>query len=266
MVIASILTMVGLGVFFAGVLAAANQKLKVKENPEVEELSGKLPGLNCGACGFPSCHEFAKGIVEHKEAAVNSTCRAGGPEAIELVSKIAGIKKEPAKKVAVVFCGAKDKDKTRKAVYKGIKTCRSADIIFGSGMYCEYGCIGFGDCAAACPFDAIKMVDGLPVVDASKCTACGKCLEACPRGIIELMPYDVDNLVITACKSRDAGAFVRKACSVGCIACKICERLSGGVFVVEDNLSKMKVKRMKENVNWDEIIKKCPTNTIVRIK
>ena len=266
MVIASIFTMAGLGVFFAAVLAVANQKFKVEEDPRVEELTKKLPGLNCGACGFPNCREFAKGIIERKEAAINSACRLGGPEIIDFISRISGVKKELVKEIAVVFCGAKNKDRTRKAVYKGIETCRSANIIFGSGMYCEYGCMGFGDCVVVCPFDAIKMVDGLPIIDPDKCTACGKCVEACPRDIIELMPYDVDNLVITACKSRDGGVFVEKICSVGCTACKICERLSGGVFAVEDNLSELKVKRMKEDVNWDEIIKKCPTNTIVRIK
>lgn len=258
--------MVGLGIFFAGVLAVANQRLKVEEDPGIEELTQKLPGLNCGACGFPSCREFAKGAIEGKEEAINTMCRVATPDIVELISKIAGITKGPAKRIAVVFCGAKNKDKTMKAVYKGVNTCRSADIIFGGGMNCEYGCLGLADCAKACPFDAVEMSDGLPKIDPNKCVACGKCINACPRDIIELMPYDVNNLVVTACRSKDGAAFTRKICSVGCIACKICEKLSGGVFVVEENLSKLKVGRMKEDVKWDEIIKKCPTKTIMRIK
>lgn len=266
MILTAILTMVGLGIFFAGVLALANQKLKVEEDPRIEELNQKLPGLNCGACGFPSCREFAKGVIEGREEAINAMCRVAGPNVVELVSKLAGITKELAKEIAVVFCGAKDKDKTMKAAYRGITTCRSANIIFGGGMNCEYGCLGFGDCAKACPFDAIEIVDGLPKINPSKCTACGKCVGACCRDIIELMPYSVDNLVVPACRSKDSGAFVKKICSVGCIACKICEKLSGGVFIVEDNLSELRTDRMKEDLNWDEIIKKCPTKTIVRIK
>lgn len=258
--------MVGLGAFFAGVLALANQKLRVEEDPTIEELTQKLPGLNCGACGFPSCREFAKDLVEGKEAAINTICRVAGSDVIEFISKIAPVEKKLVGKIAVVFCGAKDKDKTKKAVYKGIDTCRSANIIFGGGMNCEYGCLGFGDCERVCPFSALKMVDGLPKIDPDKCVGGGKCVEACPRGIIELMPCDVDNLVIAACRSKDSGSFVRDICSVGCTACKICEKLSGGVFAVEDNFSKLRTDRMKEDVKWDELIKKCPTNTIVRVK
>lgn len=258
--------MIGLGAFFATVLVLANQKLKVEEDPRVEELTQKLPTLNCGACGFPSCREFAKSLIEGTEEAINTTCRVAGPDVIEFISKIAPVEKKLVGKTAVVFCGAKNKDKTKKAFYKGVNTCRSANIIFGSGMNCEYGCLGFGDCEKVCPFGALKMVDGLPKIDPKICVGGGKCVNACPRGIIELMPRDVDNLVITACRSKDKGALVRKICSVGCIGCKICEKLSGGVFVVEDNLSKLKIDRIKEDIKWDEIIKKCPTNTIVRIK
>ncbi|MBL7071860.1 MAG: 4Fe-4S binding protein [Candidatus Omnitrophica bacterium] len=266
MVAASILTMVGLGIFFAGVLIFADRKLKVDEDPRVEELSQKLPGLNCGACGFPSCRMFAEGIVGRKEEAINSMCRIAGPELAELIAKIAGVTTEIAKEVAVVYCGAKTKDKTKKAAYKGVATCGSANIIFDGGMNCEYGCLGFGDCGKACPFDAIEMEDGLPKVDPYKCVACGKCVKVCPRNIMGLMPFNIDDLVIPACKSKNKGAVVRKMCSVGCIGCKICEKLSGGVFYVEEDHSKIKSERIKEDVKWDEIIKKCPTKTIVRLK
>lgn len=266
MMLKSIFTMIGLGTFFAIILAIANQRLKVEEDPRIEELAQKLPGLNCGACGFPNCREFARAIIEGKIDTADTICRVAGHDVIELISKIAGIRSKPIKELAVVFCRAGNKYKTMKAEYKGINTCRSADIIFAGGMNCEYGCLGFGDCAKICPFDAIKIVDGLAAVDPDKCVACGKCVGACPRDIIGLMPYDADNLVITACSSKDSGAFVKRICAVGCIACKICERLSNGVFIVEDNLSKLDIKRMKEDVGWDEIIERCPTKTIVRIK
>lgn len=266
MVLNAMLTMIGLGVFFAAVLAIANQKLKVEEDPRIEELTGKLPGLNCGACGFPSCREFAKALVEKKEEAVSSTCRVAGPEVIEFISKIAPTEKTLVGNIAVVFCGARNKHKTKKAVYKGISTCKSANMLSGGGMNCEYGCLGFGDCEKVCPFGALKMVDGLPKIDPDKCVGGGKCVKACPRGIIKLMPRDIKDAAVPACSSRYSGAFVRKICAVGCIACKICEKLSGGVFVVEDNLSRLRTERMKEDVKWDEIIKKCPTNTIVKIK
>ena len=258
--------MIGLGALFAGILAFANQKLRIEEDPKIEELTQELPGLNCGACGFPSCHEFAAALIAKKEAALNTTCRVASGETMEVVSKISGVKEDLIKEVAVVFCGAEDKDKTKKAVYKGINTCRSANVLSGGGMNCEYGCLGFGDCVEACAFDAIKMIDGLPKVDLNKCVGCGKCIKACPRGIIELMPADTANLVVVACSSKEKGPAVRKICRVGCIGCKICEKLSGGVFVVRDNCSRLDVKRMKENIKWNEIIKKCPTKSIVRVK
>jgi Na+-translocating ferredoxin:NAD+ oxidoreductase RNF subunit RnfB len=266
MVLTAILTMVGLGILFAGVLAVANQRLKVEEDPRIEGLTQKLPGLNCGACGFPSCREFAKGLIEGDRQAIESICRVAGPDVLEFISKIAPIEKTRAGKIAVVFCGAKNKDRTKKAVYKGIETCRSANIIFDGGMNCEYGCLGFGDCEKVCPFDALHMVDGLPQIDPNKCVGGGKCVKACPRNIIKLMPCDVDNLVIPACNSTYSGAFVKKICPVGCIGCKICEKLSDGVFFVEDNLARLNTERMKEKINWGEVIKKCPTKTIVRIK
>ena len=260
------LVMVGLGIMFAVVLAFANQKLKVEEDPGIEELTQKLPGLNCGACGFPSCRILAEGIINKKEEALNSMCRAASPEVQQFIAGLLPTGKTVESKIAVVFCGAGDKDRTKRAVYKGINTCRSADLIFGGGISCAYGCLGFGDCQRSCPFAAIEMADGLPKITADKCVGCGKCVEACPRGIIELMPRDVKDLAVPACRSKEAGSVVRKICSVGCIACRICERLSGGVFYVDENLAKVRKERLKEDVKWDEIIKKCPTKTIVRIR
>ena len=261
----AVTVMIGLAAFFAAILALANQRFKTEEDPKVEELARELPGLNCGACGFPSCREFAKALVGGDEEAAHSTCRAASPRALDIILKIAPTADKASGKTAVVFCGARDKDKTKKAVYKGIATCRSANIVSDGGMSCRYGCLGFGDCERACPFGAVRMVRGLPEIDRDKCTGCGKCVSACPRGIIELMPRDTGDLAIPACRSEDKGVFVRKICPVGCIACRLCERLSGGVFFVENNLAKLDMSRLEEKINWDEIINKCPTRTIVRV-
>ena len=264
MAVKAMLTMVGLGALFALILAIANQRLKVEEDPRVEELAGKLPGLNCGACGFPSCHEFAKTVVSGGK--IETMCRMASPEARELISRITGVKKEAVKRVACVFCGASSREKTSNARYEGIETCRAADIISGAGMNCAYGCIGYGDCAKACPFGGIEMKDGLPRIDPDRCIACGKCVEACPRDIIGLIPYEPKNVVIPACRSKDAGGRVRSICAVGCIGCRICEKLSGGVFRVEDNLARIDTSRMTEEIDWDRIIEKCPAGTIVRLR
>ena len=136
-------------------------------------------------------------------------------------------------------------------------------------MACEYGCMGFGDCCTECPFDALHMEDGLPVVDPAKCTGCGKCAEACPRGIITMEKMADGSLIYVACSSLDNTLRTRKACEVGCIACGICEKVSQeGFFKVEHNLSvpdysKQSPERMED---IRAVAAKCPTKVIKEMK
>ena len=51
---------------------------------------------------------------------------------------------------------------------------------------CEAGCIGCGLCEKNCAFDAIHLVDNLPVIDYDKCTGCKMCVEKCPRKCIHV--------------------------------------------------------------------------------
>ena len=44
-----------------------------KEDPKEKEIESMLPGLNCGGCGFGSCHGMACQILKNKEAYQN--CR-----------------------------------------------------------------------------------------------------------------------------------------------------------------------------------------------
>ena len=74
----------------------------------------------------------------------------------------------------------------------------------------------------ACQFDAIHVVNGVAVVDKEKCVACGKCAEACPRHLIELVPYKANHLV--QCSSHDKGPAVKKVCEAGCIGCTLCTK------------------------------------------
>lgn len=263
-IVISIISMVGLGTFFAIVLAMAHRKFHVKEDPSVLAVEEALSGLNCGACGFASCRVFAASAVK-REAPVNS-CLAGGEEVASKIADILGVEKEAAeKRVAVLHCGAKDKDRSKKAKYCGISTCAGANLVFGGEIACLYGCLGYGDCEGACPFGAIQMIDGLPKVDVDKCTGCGLCVTACPRGIINLEKFD-EEMLIVACNSHDPGKWVRGICPVGCIACGICEKLSGGVFGVENNLARIDYKKKDELSDSNKLIEKCPTGTIVKME
>ncbi len=233
--IVAVCSMAGLGAVFAVLLALANSRLRVEEDPKIAEVEGALPGLNCGACGEASCRAFAEAVVEDRQP-VNG-CRAGGPETARAVAAVMGVEVEGAVlQKAVVHCGADDSIRKRRGQYTGIESCTAANLHLGGNILCRYGCLGYGDCYRSCPFDAIEMVDGLPAVNFEKCVACGRCVEACPRGIISLEVICNDTNYAVRCSNPERGRVVRKVCSVGCIACKRCEKEcpADAIHVVED--------------------------------
>jgi len=263
--IASVLSMAGMAVAFASILAFAHSKLKVEEDPRVDEINRLLPGLNCGACGYMSCHDYAEHIA--KDGASPGKCRVIHEEVREKLFAIVGIKETAlVPKLPLVHCAAEIQHKKPVAEYTGVKTCRAADLDFGGGMQCQYGCMGFGDCVTACPFDALHMVDGLPRVDEKKCTACGKCAEACPRDIIKMQEKKFGKLFYIACSSHDGAARVRAICPVGCVACGICEKLSPeGFFKVTDNLAHADYSKQGDAEKVRPLAAKCPTRVIKEI-
>lgn len=261
MILTAILVLSILGFIFAGLLALAADYFKVEEDPRVKALLAILPGSNCGACGEAGCHALAEKLAKG-EASIDA-CVSGGVEVAEKLAQVMEVS-TPAglcKNIAVVHCGAKEKQRKIKAVYHGVKTCAGSEMVSGGGLACSYGCLGYGDCFCVCPFDAIRMEEGLPHIDIKKCTACGKCVSACPRDIIEVVPCGLDAVI--ACSSRDTAGETRKNCPVGCIACRICEKAAPEVFKVEDNLAKMDYS--KTGVNCSAALEKCPTKCILAI-
>ena len=261
-IITSVLSMAGLGFFFASILAVVNQKLKVKEDPKVEAISEALPGINCAACGFTSCHQYAETLAKGEVGP--DLCKAGGEAVACRLCEILGVKAEKhLKHAAIVRCGADASVREKKAVYTGIKTCVAAHNTSGGEILCAYGCLGYGDCIKACPFGAITLVNGLAKVDKEKCTACGKCVAACPRKIITLENIESPKFLYVACSNLERAADTRKTCRVGCIACGICQKLTGGVFSVENNLARVKYDRTGGIKDTKEIVDKCPVKCIM---
>lgn len=257
----ALIAMGGLGLFFAAVLAIASEKLKVKEDPRIEELMEALPGLNCGACAQAGCHDFAEKVAA-SGSLEGFRCPPGGAEVEERMAEILGVEASAEiKKRAVVKCGGGKSLATERAEYDGIKNCTAAELVAGGSKACTYGCLGYGDCKIACPFDAITMsADGLPVVDEVKCTACGLCVEACPRNIIEMLPCS--NRILVACNSKDKGAVVRKVCKVGCIACQICVKQAPRGYVIDDFLARVVYDNGDEAAEAGLV--KCPTKCIIK--
>jgi Fe-S-cluster-containing hydrogenase component 2 len=47
-------------------------------------------------------------------------------------------------------------------------------------------CTGCGECATICPVDAVRMADGVPVIDRQWCIGCGVCATVCPADAVVL--------------------------------------------------------------------------------
>lgn len=226
--LASILKAVGalasLGVVAAAMLAIAARKFHVEVDPLVESVASALPGANCGACGNPSCFAVAEAIVAGTLPA--NACIAGGQTVADAVGQLVGA--DACDVVAVVsarHCGG-GTNAARSYEYGGVKSCNGVARMAGGPLVCTAGCIGFGDCLRACPFDAIAMDDrGLPVIDVAKCTGCGICVKECPRGQIALLELVPDSApVVVRCNAHDKPKDRKSGCSMCCIACKKCEK------------------------------------------
>ncbi|MDI6641671.1 MAG: 4Fe-4S binding protein, partial [Elusimicrobiota bacterium] len=163
-------------------------------------------------------------------------------------------------KVAVILCsgGSSCIDKFD---YRGVKTCQAASLIFRGHKACVYGCLGFGDCALVCPFDAISYIEGeVPVVDRRKCTGCGICVEKCPKKIIALIPEKYN--VHVRCSSLDRGDWTRKICKTGCISCGICVKVCPVKAIeIENNLAKINYSTCSV---CGLCVDRCPSNAIER--
>ena len=232
-VISYILGIGSLGLFCGASLAYASKKFAVEVDPKIEEIIEKLPGANCGGCGYPGCSGYAEAVV--KSGASMTLCSPGGDAVIQDIANIMGVKAVEAgeKMVAVVQCRGDNEKAPKRFHYAGITNCHAAQIIMGGDKACIYGCLGLGTCVESCPFGAMKMGEaGLPIVDEDKCTACGMCVSACPRGIMKLIP--VSQQVFIGCVSQDKGKAVKQVCKVGCTGCTLCSKPkitpSGSIF------------------------------------
>jgi len=255
--LASILSLGGIGLLAAVALGLAAKKFAVEIDPRELALLEVMPGANCGACGYPGCSGYAKAVASGE--ADPNLCAPGGMDTLAKIANIMGVaavQTDPM--VAVVLCQGdnhKAKDKYR---YLGLNDCNAAQKIADGPKQCPGGCLGLGTCARVCPFGAIEItLDGLAVISRQKCTGCKKCIPVCPRQVIAMTPLDATTHVL--CNSRDKGGQVRKYCQVGCIACQICKKTAPEAYEIENFLARVVYAHYQEAT---AAVEKCPTKCI----
>ena len=172
----------------AGVLLALISRFfGVEEDSRRKELRSCLPGVNCGACGYKGCDDYAEALAQG--TAKPNLCIPGAEETAAAIGELLGVEVEaPKDVVAFVHCNASCEATQTKAAYVGISSCRAASALYGGPSACGAGCLGLGDCAAACPSGAICVKDDVAHVDTSRCIGCGMCVVTCPKHVISMVP------------------------------------------------------------------------------
>ena len=259
----SALVLGGVGLFFGFLIALANKKFHVREDPRIDEVEELLPSTNCGACGLPGCRAFAEAVVSGEQQP--SVCTVMGAEDKEDIASYLGVDAgEANKRVARLLCAGGKNEAVRHSDYSGFETCKAAAAVAGGGKGCTWGCLGLADCEVSCLLDAIYMnEDALPVVIPELCTACNDCVVTCPKDLFELMP--IEQKLIVQCKNLLNGDAAEDLCSVACNTCNKCVADSEpGVIEIIDNLA---VINYEENALTDpKAILRCPTKAIVWVE
>jgi len=248
----------GLALVFGIILGLSAKKFAVESDPKVDRIISVLPGANCGGCGYPGCAVFAERVVTGE--ANYRGCPPGGSSAANEIAKQIGIDAAPVnRKVAFIKCNGSNDNIKRNYDYDGPKSCVSASMLAtGGNKTCAYSCIGLASCKHACPFNAIKIVDSIAVVIEEKCTACGKCVNVCPKKLIELVPEKSNVRVL--CNSKDKARFVKESCRAGCIGCTLCQKnCKAGAITVVDNIAHIDYEKC---TLCKECVNKCPSKSI----
>lgn len=246
----------------AGIILTIFSKLMaVSVDERVALIREVLPGANCGACGFAGCDDYAAALGSDSDVAPN-LCPPGGTSVAAQIAEILGVDAGSTEaKYAEVLCKGSCEHTKPLMEYQGIKTCKAVKNFFGGHGSCRYGCLGFGDCVTACPYDAIHVVDGVAIVDRNNCVGCGLCVKACPNDIIQIAPGK--NLIYVGCSNQDKGGVARKTCGVACIGCMKCVKACRFDSIkVENNLAYINPETCR---NCTMCVKECPTGAIMQL-
>ena len=262
LIVLALIVLGAIGIISAVVLYFVAQKFKVIENPKIDEVAEVLPQANCGGCGFAGCRAFAEAMVK-AETMEGFFCPVGGNDLAKQIAPILGVvaeEKDPM--IAVIRCSGSKQHAVAKFTYDGPASCKFTHQLSSGESGCKYGCLGEGDCVAACSFDAMYMdiLTGLPVVK-DNCVACGACVKACPRNIIEMRKRGKkDRRIFVSCVNMEKGAPAKKNCEVACTGCSLClKECKFDAISIQNNLAYIDFEKC---TLCRKCVAVCPTNVI----
>ncbi|MDR1681619.1 MAG: RnfABCDGE type electron transport complex subunit B [Prevotellaceae bacterium] len=239
-IIISVVTLSLLAVVLAGALYVVAQRFHVEDDGRIDDVEALLPGVNCGGCGFAGCRALAEAAVR-RPTMEGVYCPVGGGGVMDAVAALlgkAGAAQAPEPMLAVVRCAGDCTVRPRTNRYDGAASCLVMHRLYKGDTDCAYGCAGHGDCVRVCAFDALSInpATSLPDVRNDRCTACGACVRACPKGLIELRRRGPKGRrIFVACINRDRGGTARRACGAACIACIKCQKVCAFEAITIDN-------------------------------
>ena len=248
----------GLTLVLAAALVLANRRLYVEEDPRIDATEAMLPLTNCGGCGYPGCRPFAEALVAGEVLPARCTVSTE-EQRIRIATCLRIDVGAEEKRVARLACAGGANVSRHRAHYEGLQSCAGAALVAGGGKSCFWGCLGLADCERVCDFDAITMNEqGLPVVDEDRCTACGDCVEACPKDLFSLEPQS--HRLWVACRSQQEGDEILEDCEVACTACGRCAMDAPGLIGMRGGLP---VIDFTKGCATAEPTQRCPTGAIV---
>ncbi len=265
-VIYAIITLVSIGASSACILYFVARRFRVVEDPRIDDVERALPGANCGGCGYAGCRAFAEVCVREHELD-NLFCPVGGNDVMGEVAKILGLEaRKKEQRVAVLRCNGSCEVRPKTTRYEGAGTCAIVAALYSGETGCRYGCLGYGDCTRVCKFDALIMNPEtlLPEITDEKCTACGACVTACPRNLIELRrKFPKNRKIYVACRNEEKGGLARKSCEVACIGCGKCvKECAYEVITLVNNLATIDSDKCRL---CRKCVSVCPTNSIIEV-